>query len=470
MSQVTIEQQLRQLKRGEPCETLDFFVGDEKIKSHQILRIVPQRRIVMLAERNGEPVIVKLFFDRWRAKKHYEREIKANKALALAKILTPNILNHGSVKKSKNVFAIVFEKIEEQEQENLQEKKTKMLAKCHQANIFLEDPHPSNFLVSNNHVYIIDLSAIKEQKSSWRQRLKNLSYYSSQTSVPSGDVLENIMKTYADLSEVAFSGSDKKMIKKYYWQFCRKEESQLLKKIFRSSTRHEQYKKNNMNVIIDRSEINNISTRLGDIDRWVNEGEMLKNGNTCTVSKIKINGRVFVIKRYNIKNFLHRMKRIFQMSRAAKCWANAHRLLFYGIKTPRPIAMIEKKWLFFKSESYYICDYLDSVSADYLLKHSNPSKEVAIFWLRKIIQLMLKLKQLCIKHEDMKTTNFLFKDDNIYLIDLDGMKKSPCFWYKLTRSFQKGMRRMIRNWDNRPELDKRFRKLMEDDFGLHLSV
>ena len=44
------------------------------------------------------------------------------------------------------------------------------------------------------------------------------------------------------------------------------------------------------------------------------DSRYLKQGNTCTLWQMQVDGRQLVVKRYNIKSFVHRLNRAFRQS------------------------------------------------------------------------------------------------------------------------------------------------------------
>nr|BFE91984.1 hypothetical protein GCM10020185_25200 [Pseudomonas brassicacearum subsp. brassicacearum] len=81
---------------------------------------------------------------------------------------------------------------------------------------------------------------------------------------------------------------------------------------------------------------------LEQADALLDQGHLYKTGGAASVGKVEANGRTLVIKRYNIKNFAHWLKRFWRPSRAWHSWREGHRLAFLGIATPKPLALLEK--------------------------------------------------------------------------------------------------------------------------------
>ncbi|MBW1746795.1 MAG: hypothetical protein JRJ25_11240 [Deltaproteobacteria bacterium] len=88
---------------------------------------------------------------------------------------------------------------------------------------------------------------------------------------------------------------------------------------------------------------------IADPDSVIDSSRLLKEGNSSTVALAEVNGKLLVIKRYNIKNFIHALKRYLRNTRAWTSWRNAHRLELLGIPTPKPIAFLERRWGPFRS-------------------------------------------------------------------------------------------------------------------------
>jgi len=100
---------------------------------------------------------------------------------------------------------------------------------------------------------------------------------------------------------------------------------------------------------------------LDNPDKIINDPKslFLKRGNSSTVIRIKFDNHVLVVKRYNIKNFRHRLRRFFRATRATHSWQSAHLLLLLGIATPKPVAMLERRFGYFRGRAYFIYEYID---------------------------------------------------------------------------------------------------------------
>jgi tRNA A-37 threonylcarbamoyl transferase component Bud32 len=197
-------------------------------------------------------------------------------------------------------------------------------------------------------------------------------------------------------------------------------------------------------------------------DELLAGGEILKDGNSATVVKINIDGRDLVVKRYNIKNFTHALRRCLRPSRAFVSWKMGQRLCWWRIATPKPVAMLEKRSLGLRSTAYFISEYVGgSLAYDYLRRPDISSEELDK-WLQQFTILLTQLRNLGLSHGDFKATNFLCGNDSrLYLLDLDAMRSwaRPESGFKVAVS--RDYRRLLANWQNEPEIELAFQRIIE---------
>ena len=98
---------------------------------------------------------------------------------------------------------------------------------------------------------------------------------------------------------------------------------------------------------------------LQSIDELMQSGQILKNGDTCFVSRINLAGQDIVVKRYNHKGIIHSARHTIKKSRARRCWLHAHWLSMLNIATPRPLAYVEQRRKKLVWKSYLITKYVD---------------------------------------------------------------------------------------------------------------
>lgn len=190
---------------------------------------------------------------------------------------------------------------------------------------------------------------------------------------------------------------------------------------------------------------------LQNIETYMQQGEILKDDVTTTLVKVKLANKYIVIKRFNTKNFWHRIKRSFRRSRASKCWENGHLLLFNQIATPQPLAMMENKSWLLRKNSYYIMEHIDGIPLDIYLNSNEDNQD---YYANKLISIFKFFEQNHIRYRDPKTMHFLVANHCLYLLDLDDMQKLPAPWYFLTSAWKKDCKRLLKYWNINSKIQK----------------
>ncbi|MBA3018640.1 MAG: hypothetical protein KKH20_01855 [Proteobacteria bacterium] len=440
---------------------------------NKIMRIIPGKRIVCAGKWNKKQVAVKIFLSSGSAKRHCEREIKGINALKNAGIKTPALLLHGDLQQD-DTPVLVFQRIipalnpsEVFDMAETDEKRSALLkriavviAEQHETGLKQKDLHLGNFLISNNDIYTIDGDTVDTGQAGTplpkAMSLNNVALFMAQLNPNFDHLFSAVFQAYtAKRSWPSDSSLFNQLLKEVKLQ--RKNRSKkYLHKIFRECTSFVCHKSWSSHMVCDRnSYYGEMKSLLSDPDSAIGSSRLLKDGNSATVALAEVNGKLLVIKRYNIKSFGHALKRCPRNTRAWSSWLNAHRLELLGIPTPKPIAFLEKRWGPFRSTSYYISEYIDGTDL-YRLITSDRSKEINIEALSIKFGAMLKLlADANMSHGDFKATNFIVAGEKLYIIDIEGMREHNCRW-SLKRSLKRDCRRFMKNWKDMPEVAKIF--------------
>ena len=156
---------------------------------------------------------------------------------------------------------------------------------------------------------------------------------------------------------------------------------------------------------------------------------------------LPMDGRRVVIKRYNMKNGWHWLRRCTRPSRAWTNWRNAHWLELLGLHTPAPIAFLEMRCGPLRGRAYYLCEFVGGAALDSELAARQPTdREIEEM---KNYFTVAAAEQLV--HGDMKATNFLLADEQLSILDLDAMREvaDSSRWRAL---FQRDFARFARNF------------------------
>jgi tRNA A-37 threonylcarbamoyl transferase component Bud32 len=201
---------------------------------------------------------------------------------------------------------------------------------------------------------------------------------------------------------------------------------------------------------------------LADPEVLMHQGERVKSGNTCTVQRITHGGQSYILKRYNKKPRIDRLRKLFADSRALTSWSSAWVLEMAFIPTARAVAVYEDtserlpglRYLLMEAiDGPLLPDYLEACRADQV-RVEGVATEFAQIW--------ESLGRLRAAHGDLKATNLIVGEDGrLYLFDLDA------FRFGLgARAFERGrakdLRRFMKNWDGRPELLELFETKMRE--------
>lgn len=197
---------------------------------------------------------------------------------------------------------------------------------------------------------------------------------------------------------------------------------------------------------------------IGQIDSRMNEGQILKSGDTSYVSRVIWDGKDIVVKRYNHKGFIHSVRHTIKKSRALRGWLHGHVLGMLKIPAPRPLAYIEQRKGLLLWQSYLVTEYVEGQKLCDFLRDGRIGEQERSMVIEQVGGLFERLGKYRITHGDLKHTNILTTGRNAVLTDLDGMKVHRFNWtYKIWRA--KDMARFLRKTDISPALEDYCRTL-----------
>ena len=439
----------------------------------QPLRSLAGKRLACRGIWNKRQVLIKLFLHPHSGQRHYQREQHGVKLLIDNQLSTPALLFAGTLDDATPV--LIFDYLPaaqtalerwtsfdtDQQRLNFLKKLMETIAKQHQCGIWQNDLHLENFLISDEVIYSIDGDDIQQQSQeanglSREKRRDNLALLFAQLPPQRESLFPTALAHYGhQLTEQSLTDWAT-IIDQELPLLRNKRRANYIQKSFRSCSefvRHNSFNK----ISIFRRDIDPdlLVALQADPDKLMARGKMLKDGNSATVVAVEIANKSWVIKRYNIKNWWHALKRCWRPTRAWTSWGNAHRLSISQIKTPQPVAMIEKRFGPLRFGGYYVCAEVVAPNAcEYLLdpQLKPETKEVVK---EAFVSIFKVLQQLKISHGDFKGTNFLIQDNEVWLIDLDAMSEFRS-QNRFSGKFQADRSRFLRNWDDNDLLKQWF--------------
>ncbi|MCB1648960.1 MAG: hypothetical protein H7A05_07930 [Pseudomonadales bacterium] len=434
----------------------------------QIFRVVPKRRIVALARWQGQRVVVKLFFARPRWAQHLEREVQGITAMQSVGMATATLLGHGELRDGHGGFVLLryieggknlsqcWQQASADDREAMLRRVLALIADCHERGLLQKDIHLNNFMLREEEIFLLDAGEL-EQFSQQPEgvdgvnSLRNLALFLAQFPVSNDERVPALYEEYRRQRPGLGLSEDIAVFR----ALLRKKRSlrlrTVLKKLYRETSANAFRRDWNHYIVYERAlESADLQRFLQAPDRYIDEGVLIKGGRTATVAKVMIDGKPYVLKRYNIKSFWHRIRRLFQPSRAWVCWRNAHMLEMLGIATPKPLLMMEWRFGSLRREAYFLCEYVEGEDALHLLEKAPINSPAWSQALEQFKALFRVLRDYGIVHGDMKATNFLLTDRGLTVLDLDGMYQESD-QRRFAKASAKDLQRFAKNWENDSE-------------------
>jgi tRNA A-37 threonylcarbamoyl transferase component Bud32 len=420
----------------------------ESVTCTAVLRVVPGRRYVYDALWNDMAVIVKVFSGKFNAKRRLKREWQGLTLLATCRLNAPEPLFYGKTKQDD--YAMVMVKIVDsltalevfQKADNPQDKLNVMLqigrelARQHSEGVLQTDPHLGNFLLKDGKVFATDSARIvfssgEISKGKSLSQLAKLACWFSDDDINS---IEKLCDEYAGVRGWHIGKSGKLFIQRQMVIHRERAVRKKLKKLLRTGKKARRIKTADYVAVFGKSFYETIDPLdfMKKIDEIMANGHILKDGDTCFVSRVTFNKKDIVIKRYNYKGFIHSVRNTIKKSRAWRNWLHANRLRMLNINTPAPFAYIERRKGMLVINSYFITEYVHGQNYHFFLKDNSITQQQHAKVDGQIAELFKRLEMYRIIHGDLKHSNILIAKDGPVLIDLDAMHVHKCkFIYEL---------------------------------------
>ena len=418
--------------------TLADAAGSADLQLLSLLRVLPGQRYVGAGIWRGRPVLAKLLVG-GKAARHFQRELEGVRLLAAQGMTTPLLLADGlqngeggwllfDFLEGAESLGDAWAKVESlpvlaDEQSAVLAEALGAIAQLHGKGLWQEDLHLDNLLRHGGQLYLIDGAGIcaetAGQPLSRQKVLENLGVFFAQLPKALEPYTEELLVYYLlSNSEHALplEALQKQIDKVRRWRL-----KDFLIKVGRECTLFSVQRGAFGLRAIRREEEPAMLPVLAQADALLDQGHLYKTGGAASVGKVQAGARTLVIKRYNIKGFAHWLKRFWRPSRAWHSWREGNRLAFLGIATPKPLAVLEKRFFWLRSRAYLVTEYLPGPDiierfAPYVENGDAPEME-----LQALDRLFARLIDERISHGDFKGHNLFWQQDRWALIDLDSM-------------------------------------------------
>lgn len=442
--------------------TLADAAGSADLQLLSLLRVLPGQRYVGAGVWRGRPVLAKLLVG-GKAARHFQRELEGVRLLAAQGLTTPLLLADG-LKNDEGGWLLfdflegaeslgdAWAKVESlpvlaDEQSAVLAEALGAIARLHGKGLWQEDLHLDNLLRHGGQLYLIDGAGIcaetAGQPLSRQKVLENLGVFFAQLPKALEPFTEELLVYYLlSNSEHALplEALQKQIDKVRRWRL-----KDFLIKVGRECTLFSVQRGAFGLRAIRREEEPAMLPVLAQADALLDQGHLYKTGGAASVGKVQAGARTLVIKRYNIKGFAHWLKRFWRPSRAWHSWREGNRLAFLGIATPKPLAVLEKRFFWLRSRAYLVTEYLPGPDiierfAPYVENGDAPEVE-----LQALDRLFARLIDERISHGDFKGHNLFWQQDRWALIDLDSMCQHGTVG-SFAPAYARDRARFMRNW------------------------
>jgi tRNA A-37 threonylcarbamoyl transferase component Bud32 len=417
---------------------------EESLLCTGLFRAVPGRRAIYDAMWKDTSVVVKVFSHKIKARLHLKRELKGlnqlqRRGLSSARSLFSGKTDDGrwaivleKIVDSATVLDVLAETTDKCAELDLSIRVCRELAKQHSKGVLQKDLHFGNFLLADDQIYGIDPSQMLFFR---RQvpRKKSISQLALLVCcLPTSDIKSArvICEKYFEARGWHFEKSDEVLFQQQLTVHRKRGIRHGLKKCLRTSKRFLRIRDGGTVAVFDKDLCRGADPLdfTEQIDTLMDKGQVLKNGNTCFVSRLTWNGKDVVVKRYNNKGFIHSLRHTIKRSRARRGWLHGHRLEMLNIATPKPLAYIEQRRGLLVEKSYLVTQHINGQSLYEFLRDDNVTQEQRSTATRQVKNLLDKMEKRRITHGDLKNLNILVTKTGPVLIDLDGMKIHKWGW------------------------------------------
>ena len=456
--------------------TLADAAGSAQLQLLSLLRVLPGQRYVGAGVWRGKPVLAKLLVGS-SAPRHFQRELQGARLMAAQGLTTPQLLADG-LREGEGGW-LLFEFLENaqglgdawadvegltplaDEQQLVLGEALTAVAQMHAKGLWQEDLHLDNLLRHDGRLYLIDGAGIKAEQPGQhlsRQRvLENLGVFFAQLPKRLEPFIEELLVHYLLANAehaLPLEALQKQVDKVRTWRL-----KDYLDKAGRECTLFSVERSLSGLRAIRRQQVEAMLPVLEQADALIEQGHLYKTGGAASVARIEVDGRPLVLKRYNIKNTAHWLKRFWRPSRAWHSWIEGHRLEFLGIATPKPLAVLEQRVMGLRSRAYLVTEYADGPDLIESFAPYIDSGEVPEDQLQALQSLLQQLIRERISHGDMKGHNLFWQDGQWSLIDLDAMCQHAT-QLSFAPAFARDRARLLRNWPSSSALYQRLDQLL----------
>ena len=405
---------------------LEIDLADERCTLLEIHRLLPGRRLAGRGRHRGRDVFAKLFFGKG-ARRACERDANGVQLLRSSGVDTPLLLLETTTEKPGG-FALIFEFLEQArpigtgECPEVGERAAlavEALARLHGRGAVHRDANLDNFMAGGGRLYVVDGAALRRMPAALNENasLEALAGFLAEYPPAEDHRAPGLLRRYAAARGWPEDAGRRSRLEGALVEARRLRVRRYLAKAERNCTEFRVEKAWKRVFLAKRNRWSAALARFArDPEAHLADAERIKNGRSATVFRLRLDGDPVIVKRYNVKSTLHRVRRWFRR-RSRIAWRNGHRLAFLGIPGAEPTALIERRWGPLRAESWLVMP--DSGSRD--IRAEVEARGWTDGLLDGVVRIFGDLKIAGLRHGDTKASNFLVQDNQVHLIDLDAL-------------------------------------------------
>lgn len=430
--------------------------GDLRIE--RLLRALPDKRLVLLGERDGRRLVAKCFLAPARAEVHARREVEGlarlrAAGLAVPESLAPECCAGAPVLLSAFLpeaagLVVRWPALDGAARGLWLARAAADLARLHGAGFGHADAHFGNLLADGETLVWLDGDAVQPLAGE-AAAMDNLALLLAQLPALDIPLAEAAYRAYAAARGFA---ADWPVFQRRLFAVRRARLAEQLAKAGRECTAV-RVEKRPGRWFACRRELAGADWAdfIADPDALFRQPEaLLKDGNSATVIRARLAGRDVVVKRYNLKSWRHGLLLALRpVSRALNAFACGLALEKLGLATPAPLAVLEKRVGPWRREAYLVCAHSPARDCRQAFPAQGEPDGAARALAEAISRCLNGLWDAGFCHGDLKASNVLERDGVPLLIDLDsmGLAKDP---EELARRRARDRERFLRNFRERP--------------------
>ena len=422
----------------------------------EIHRLLPGRRLAARGRYRGRDVFVKLFFGKG-ARRSCTRDRQGVRLLSSCGVDTPSLLL-ATATAQPGGFALLFEFLGQTrpigtradaelenhagagaELEHHAALAVEALAHLHERGAVHRDPNLDNFIIGGGRLHLVDGAAIRHTRRALGESagLRALAAFLAEYPPAADQRVPRLLSRYAGLRGWPEDAARRSRLAAALAEARRLRVRRYLAKSERDCTEFLVERGWRQVVLAKRSRWTGaLAAFAKNPGACLAGAQRIKNGRSATLFRLRLGGEPVVVKRYNVRSIRHRVRRWFK-HRSRIAWRNGHRLACLGVPGAQPMALVERRWGPLRAESWLVMP--DCGTRD--VRAEVRSRDWDESLLDGVVRIFLDLKAAGLQHGDTKASNFLVHEDQVCLIDLDGMREHP--------GSAQDVARFLRNFDGK---------------------